>query len=721
MIKHLFIDLATVDKPAYREYASKSHSSSFRSTTPALWSQHLHHNDIINNDDGNSDEASNINEDETDDSQEAIEEEEEEEETTSHLTDIDTKKWESNPSVPNTGSEINSALGGWGVSVTDHWEANPKHHQHDLAARTPSPSQKERKSKTNHWTGYTEEVYTDQWQQNSLTVNNTKATPKRAPKHYRNSPVFAESDGWGSTDNYVPWHNVQDQGFVKEVIEQQQKTRYWNGEVYINSGLATSTMNDYDNDITVIESSGTTTPVSPPMLFSDLANNIQSTNSNSNLNHIQVITTRPRSESLISSDGSVSWNESSTENVIKVGTNKAATTPKFSVDKKSKSETPLRSRWATAEDWNALKQSTSDTPQPPSNTSIPKQGSWQDNFSPEGKTSIYENYNVVLIFLVVIADKTAKNGWSSLSANASNMPRRTTFSRPNRRARESIPPATMSGNWGEYTNSPPSRVITTSPSQNAIKPQSAILVDTDNVPDIPSKPTTKGDVWESISTLDITPTANHVLIPQEASVTKKAPTEIIDWNSNELLAPKEEEDISNLFHFTDTITGTITDAEIKIKEQQHNNDNLVDFEGLIPSFSYSQPMASPILPFVNTPAVASYDIPQNDDSSVLDEICISKPIIFNESNLTESKVVTELMENNVTKPMENKVTEPTETTIGSPPHDNIDSSLLTDGKRRVKPVKITIMVEGEKHYLCIQDVSMHQKLNQQAPTDTFIA
>lgn len=372
-----------------------------RPTTPALWSQDLEHNDVHESYEESGSDESNSNgndeEDQTDDSRDESrdvteEEEEEEYETSSHLTNVDTNKWVSNPAVSNTGSEINSTLGGWGSSATEPWDPNPKTHHHTTAIRTPSPPaiQEQRKSRTHVWAGFTAEKYNDQWQQNSLTVNNTKATPKRSTNHYRNSPAVAESDGWGSTDKYVPWHNVKEQGFVAEVIEEQKKTSYWNGEEYINLNSSNGPSADYDNDTTVVGSSGNTTPGSPPMLFSDLANNLSGASNTHNTTfkaEQRKNVSRPRSESLVSSDGSVSWNDLSITPAIKVSANKV--TQKFSVDKKPKVGNPVRSRWlANEEDWNNLKHSLPESAQHATHTQTPSKGSWQDNFSPEGRIGL---------------------------------------------------------------------------------------------------------------------------------------------------------------------------------------------------------------------------------------------------------------------------------------------------------------------------------------------
>lgn len=45
-----------------------------------------------------------------------------------------------------------------------------------------------------------------------------------------------------AVDKYVPWHDVQqEKGFVKEVIEEQINTLYWNGETYTNSAVKFTT------------------------------------------------------------------------------------------------------------------------------------------------------------------------------------------------------------------------------------------------------------------------------------------------------------------------------------------------------------------------------------------------------------------------------------------------------------------------------------------------
>lgn len=290
---------------------------------------------------------------------------------------------------------------------------------------------------------------------------------------------------------------------------------------------------------------------------------------------------------------------------------------------------------------------------------------------------------IVFFFSTVIADKTAKNEWSSISANAS--PRDTKFSRPSRKGRDSVPPANMSNNWAELINSPPFSAASTSPNQN-VKPQSAVLVDTDNFSEISSN--SKGDVWESISTLDISPTrpptASQVLIPQEAPSSKRVSVEVINWDmdSSEEL-PKEntpKENMIDSFRFVEEVAGTITEAEKKSKEQQQSNDNLVDFEALIPTFSYPQP----IIPVSIASKLSPDNIPE------LENLPIDITPVTNESNMAESSF--------------NNTNHSDAIAPDSPKQDNLDTSIRPE--KKIKLYKKRIPVAGVLVPFSVQEVSL---------------
>lgn len=137
------------------------------------------------------------------------------------------------------------------------------------------------------------------------------------------------------------------------------------------------------------------------------------------------------------------------------------------------------------------------------------------------------------------------------------------------------------------------------------------LIDTTNMNSTPSRPILKGDVWESISSLDIpaTRSTEHaVLVPQGATATTTTkqsstplPTEIGDWSPLGSDSSKEQENTPT-FRFQETISGTVTEEELLQGAEARKNDNLVDFEDLIsssapvmsPNFTSSSVVASPL-------------------------------------------------------------------------------------------------------------------------------
>ncbi|GAA5796561.1 hypothetical protein HPULCUR_001933 [Helicostylum pulchrum] len=554
--------------------ALRAANSTFRSTTPALWTQEFKPNDIpgIYGLDNRSENTLNVTEEyHTSDAQEDEDEEEEEEEEEDEEEEEEQERISS--TLGNTGSEIN--LGGWGPS-SDDWNSNKHRQQRRENVIIPSAAVETSTLETypeHDWNGYVEGDYKEQWQQSSFFPNKPNPLFKRdSQKHYRNSPIVSESDGWGPADKVkvVDWHDVEKQGFVKEVLDEQRNTSYWVNEKY-TSGL--------EHEKTV-QTSGANTPAltaSPPIPFSSFTNG-----SSSRYNSKKVHSDRrSRSDSLVSSDSGISWTDS-TENVIKLSTKEPAL-PKFSVVRKSKPEKP-RYKWSSAEEWGNTKES-----EPALATPTPitqKHSTWQDNFAPE-----------------VLADKNAKGDWATGRTAA---PRRSTFSRP---PTSSANKHTV-GNWGEFANNPgpvPQATTTTattiSTTTNATNTNDSIsLIDTTNSPNVPSRPVLKGDVWESIGTLEIpdhnsyTTSSSKVLVPQEASASRIMPVEVLSYSNGDAnYAFESNVDSSSLVRFSELISGTVSNAEIEIQKQASEADNLVDFGDLIPlNNSNNSPRTSPI-------------------------------------------------------------------------------------------------------------------------------
>lgn len=439
------------DKPNTnsRIYALKHQNSSQRPTTPALWSNELQKDNVMYDEESGSEKSSNdettsggfteeentdeyVDEDETvgDKEEEEEDEDEEEEEEEEDEDQTPSPKWASlGPASgqANTGSEI--SLGGWGVTTNEGWVTPSKSHSteqsaippivpHQPAGASPVPPATQATS----WTGYTEEVYKDQWQQTGLEVNvNARSlfNTKQKQKHFRNSPMVSDNDGWGSAQAVIPWDDVRAQGYVKSVIEEQKNTTFWTQDddgtwkmandptPKATTTTATTTTTRQVNDRGTLSSS-TSTNSSAPILFSDIASGLHNSRNNSSIpitqSHRGRNTTHPnhhanrtnsvstpsrlRSDSLISSDGSVVWDEES--NVHVKLSNKEPTTPyvnntttaaaapavqqRFSTPK---NETVGRTKWSSAEEWKNIKES--------NENGSSEQSSWQDNFSPAGK------------------------------------------------------------------------------------------------------------------------------------------------------------------------------------------------------------------------------------------------------------------------------------------------------------------------------------------------
>ncbi|KAI7856856.1 hypothetical protein BDC45DRAFT_502481 [Circinella umbellata] len=111
-------------------------------------------------------------------------------------------------------------LGGWGTNDMGPWTKKVQ----------PSPKYSDslppiRRRENESWVPYTEERYGQQWQQQTLEL--TQPTFKSAGG--RNS-YSMESDGWGTPKSYVAWSDVRQQGFAREVLEQQRSTQFWDSQ-----------------------------------------------------------------------------------------------------------------------------------------------------------------------------------------------------------------------------------------------------------------------------------------------------------------------------------------------------------------------------------------------------------------------------------------------------------------------------------------------------------
>lgn len=418
-------------------YSLKHQSSSQRPNTPALWSNDFKQNHVLYESESGSDEASNKSEtdetygeknqyyddentlgDRTEEDQ-TEEDQTEEDEYMDDEKDTPSTKWntfESNTAVKNTGSEI--MLGGWGVAK--EWINQGKsQNAHDTSSSPVAPkytaSSPTQQQPQNRWVGYTEETYKDQWQQTSLEVNATQSifNKRNKQKYFRNSPKVAESDGWGSVQTFIPWDDLKPQGYAKDIIDQQKNTQFWthDGNAWAKATASSTTNNtneaDDDNSLTPVSGPSTPAASSPPLLFSAIANDVLNSKNNvaSNNQHSKnpsrslqqngnAKSARPssrvRSNSLISSDGSVSWTDESPVS-IKLSKNEQTTasnnnnTRRFSTPRRS-NDSNARSKWASAEEWKSTKEASPTETTTATTTITTKQSAWQSNISPEGNT-----------------------------------------------------------------------------------------------------------------------------------------------------------------------------------------------------------------------------------------------------------------------------------------------------------------------------------------------
>lgn len=358
-----------------------------------------------------------------------------------------------NATLEPVSHEIN--LGGWGSGTNDAWSSvatpNPSFTTKDIALKRisfddltkqqPQQQEQHQQSKPQEqqnggiWNGFTEESYRDRWNQTVLEVNPHARSARKNNRITRNGNNVAviESEGWGSCNNYIPWEDVKQQGYVKEVLEEQKATPYWcpdgarwvvaseeasNGGASIQGQVADSrphrpsghrrraraasnTSDDEDYPPLV----GGTTPGaiqgSPPLSFSAFRENVHNSikvnqNSNSSNKHAtpppgNTRIAHSRSDSTVSSDGSISWHDRDNV-VIKVHSHQEKP-----LVKKAQPEQREQSKWTSATDWKARKEASTTTVKE-TTTTITK-SSWQDNFDPEGKSWYKDIYHPHLILL----------------------------------------------------------------------------------------------------------------------------------------------------------------------------------------------------------------------------------------------------------------------------------------------------------------------------------
>lgn len=103
------------------------------------------------------------------------------------------------------------------------------------------------------------------------------------------------------------------------------------------------------------------------------------------------------------------------------------------------------------------------------------------------------------------------------------------------------------------------------------------------------------DIPPSSAAATATANSDTLLLPQEATTTttskKETPPETINWNAMDESKPNKQEDSAvDFFHFTDLVSGTVTDAEREMNSEEQMKDTVVDLGDLV---SLTTPEYSP--------------------------------------------------------------------------------------------------------------------------------
>ena len=163
-----------------------------------------------------------------------------------------------------------------------------------------------------------------------------------------------------------------------------------------------------------------------------------------------------------------------------------------------------------------------------------------------------------------------------------------------------------------------------------------MLIDTDNTPAFPSRQVFKGDVWDSLSSLDLVP-KSQLLAPQGAtSVTKPSAettastaTDTLDWSLISGEVSNEGQVEGDEYCYQPTISGTVTDEELQLEKQAREKDNLVDFDSMF---------ASPF-PNSTTPKSDLLDFDESNGGAVFDTLKETTPTLATDTPRSMSPVI----------------------------------------------------------------------------------
>lgn len=373
-----------------------------RPSTPVVWSNDLAVNGsilappkIIETDNQTSlEETDYQNDDDDDDDDEGehdddieIDDDNDDDDTTSQ-SNKSQSSWDNN--TPETFHPEGN-LGGWGAPVNDNWATPPtstpsikysnpvslKEVQEEQQQKSQQQDQQQQQFTSQQWARYTADTYKDDWKQSPLEYGTTHYKKNTTSGHYRNAPMVTESEGWGLPNKIIPWNDVKEQGFVKEKLEEQASTTYWNmtngqwvdlspaaasnSSTTAAANNSTTTANTtrkkggikYSNSSASRRNRPTSTQYGRRSSSSDdddrfnAASPTPVTFASLNASYAKS-KSRQRSSSVVSSDNSVDWDANDSDVVIKVHQD----FPPLPKSNTGKSREPSITKWSSATEWD---------------------------------------------------------------------------------------------------------------------------------------------------------------------------------------------------------------------------------------------------------------------------------------------------------------------------------------------------------------------------------
>ncbi|GAN04462.1 hypothetical protein MAM1_0064d03922 [Mucor ambiguus] len=504
-------------------------------------------------------------------------------------------------------------LGGWGAPIHDNW-ATPstpislpttKTSLKDVQAEQQQQQnqqyqQQQSFTHQNYWTSYKADAYENEWRQSPLEHNATHHKKNFTAGHYRNAPKVMESDGWGQAKDTIPWNDLTQQGFEKSVIEEQRNTDFWNqpapGQWVIASGPSASKSNTAATPTTP---SATSQHRRPPKNNQARNRSRKMDSSSSDEDQYDYTTgaaanaavdaatsvgagartsfhgvvpskARHRSNSVVSCDESINWDDDDKQVQIKVHPDLPSAQKPAASTAKSRDQQST-THWSSATDWQAKSARIAATPTahhapttPPATTPTTRFSrratTPRNNSSSNTNSNTANNHNH--------NNNSSDKSWWDYAAKSADVP---TFV-PLRKVAPPPPSPQKSSPSSAATMAYPATAVASAPATAAAA--TPFLIDTDNG-DSPKKPTRTGDIWSNL---------NELAVESYAQPSKTTPLK----PSNSTTSPSVD-DLFNMpdtsamdnikeFRFGERIAGTATDAELEREKAAIEKDNLVSFD-----------------------------------------------------------------------------------------------------------------------------------------------